>query len=217
MNDAEWLTCAEPRLMLEHLHASSKPGERKLRLFAIGYCRLVQHLLAPWVEMVSAVDAAARYVEGQLTLARLGQIGAALARYYPHLLRPGTVGEQAHAACRLAASLVAADPWAGPWEVVRNPAWEADRQRQASMLRCVFGNPFRPIPVVERGWLVWDNALIPNLAGAIYREAAFDRLPILADALEDAGCDHSDILGHCRRPGEHARGCWVVELLLHRG
>ena len=53
-----------------------------------------------------------------------------------------------------------------------------------------------------------------SLANLIYDERAFDRLPILADALEDAGCDDADILRHCREPGEHVRGCWVVDLLL---
>jgi hypothetical protein len=41
-------------------------------------------------------------------------------------------------------------------------------------------------------------------------------MPILADALEEAGCDHADILTHCREPGEHVLGCWVVDLLTGR-
>jgi hypothetical protein len=52
------------------------------------------------------------------------------------------------------------------------------------------------------------------LAQAIYDDRAFDRLPILADALEEAGCDTADILAHCRGPGPHVRGCWVVDLIL---
>jgi hypothetical protein len=52
------------------------------------------------------------------------------------------------------------------------------------------------------------------LAQAIYEDRAFDRLPVLADALEDAGCTNSDLLGHLRGPGPHARGCWVLDLLL---
>ncbi len=55
------------------------------------------------------------------------------------------------------------------------------------------------------------------LAEAVYEERAFDRLPILADALEDAGCSDSAVLNHCRQPGVHVRGCWVVDLLLGRG
>jgi hypothetical protein len=52
------------------------------------------------------------------------------------------------------------------------------------------------------------------MAEVIYADSAFDRLPVLADALEEAGCTISDILDHCRGPGPHVRGCWVVDLLL---
>ncbi len=55
---------------------------------------------------------------------------------------------------------------------------------------------------------------MPKLAGGIYDEGAFDRLPILADALLDAGCEDKQLLGHCRGPGPHVRGCWVVDLVL---
>jgi hypothetical protein len=57
---------------------------------------------------------------------------------------------------------------------------------------------------------------VAQLAQAIYDERAYDRLPSLAEALEQAGCTNTDILNHCRRPGEHVRGCWVVDLILAR-
>jgi hypothetical protein len=57
---------------------------------------------------------------------------------------------------------------------------------------------------------------VVTLAKSIYEDRAFDRLPILADALEESGCHDPDILAHCRQPGEHVRGCWVVDLLLGR-
>jgi hypothetical protein len=60
----------------------------------------------------------------------------------------------------------------------------------------------------------WLSSSVVSLAQAIYDDRTFDRLPILADALEDAGCTNQDILNHCRQPGEHCRGCWVVDLLL---
>ena len=59
-----------------------------------------------------------------------------------------------------------------------------------------------------------DSRTVVQLAQAIYDDRAFDRIPILADALEEAGCTEAAILGHCRQPGEHVRGCWVVDLLL---
>jgi hypothetical protein len=60
----------------------------------------------------------------------------------------------------------------------------------------------------------WNGGAVPKLSQAIYDDRAFDRLPILADALEDAGCINADILNHCRGPGPHAHGCWVLDLLL---
>jgi hypothetical protein len=54
------------------------------------------------------------------------------------------------------------------------------------------------------------------LARGIYAERAFDRLPILADALQDAGCDNADVLAHCRGRGPHVLGCWVVDRLLKK-
>ena len=72
---------------------------------------------------------------------------------------------------------------------------------------------FRPLPLDPR-WLAWNDGAVRKMAQVIYDDRAFDRLPILADALEDAGCDNAAILSHCRGPGEHVRGCWVVDLLL---
>ena len=74
----------------------------------------------------------------------------------------------------------------------------------------VFGNPFRPVTVDPR----WLTSAAVGIAHTIYAEWAFDRLPILADALEEAGCDNEDVLGHCRDGGTHYRGCWVVDLVL---
>jgi hypothetical protein len=86
------------------------------------------------------------------------------------------------------------------------------RAEIAGWVRDVFGNPFRSVRLAP-SWLTWNNGTIPKLARAIGEEQAFDRLPILADALEDAGCTNRDILDHCRGPGPHIRGCWVVDLL----
>jgi hypothetical protein len=63
-------------------------------------------------------------------------------------------------------------------------------------------------------WLRRNGGIVARIAQTIYAEQSFADLPILADALEEAGCDNADILTHCRQPGEHARGCWVLDLLL---
>jgi hypothetical protein len=77
-------------------------------------------------------------------------------------------------------------------------------------LRCLLGNPFRPVVFDPR----WRTADAVGLARGIYEERAFDRLPLLADALMDAGCADEQVLSHCRSEGPHVRGCWVVDLVL---
>ena len=91
----------------------------------------------------------------------------------------------------------------------------ADQQRlHANLLRDIFGNPFCPIAPAS-SWLTTD---VLALARGIYEERAFDRMPILADALQDAGCDNDTVLAHCRDTSPtHVRGCWVVDLVLQKG
>jgi hypothetical protein len=91
-----------------------------------------------------------------------------------------------------------------------NDCFKGQRPLQCGLLRDVVGNPFRPVKM-DSGWRTHNTIA---LGQAIYDERAFERMPILADALEDAGCDNADILEHCRQPGEHCRGCWVVDLVL---
>ncbi|MBN9118355.1 MAG: hypothetical protein J0I06_04200 [Planctomycetes bacterium] len=75
----------------------------------------------------------------------------------------------------------------------------------------VFGNPFRPV-TFSPGWRTDTAAL---LARTMYDSRDFSAMPILADALQDAGCDNTDILSHCRETNQvHVRGCWVVDLVL---
>ncbi|HEV3260068.1 MAG TPA: hypothetical protein VG013_24640 [Gemmataceae bacterium] len=81
---------------------------------------------------------------------------------------------------------------------------------RAELLRDIFGNPFRTA-TVNTSWL---TASVTALAQAIYEDRAFHWLPDLADALEEAGCTHPDVLAHCRQSGEHVRGCWVIDVLL---
>jgi hypothetical protein len=81
-----------------------------------------------------------------------------------------------------------------------------------ALLRDIFGNPFRPLALKP----AWRTSDVLALATGIYEEKAFDRMPILADALQDTGCDNDDVLSHCRGEGPHVRGCWVVDLILEK-
>jgi hypothetical protein len=78
------------------------------------------------------------------------------------------------------------------------------------LLRCITGNPFRPI-ILNSSWL---TSTVIALAQKMYDSRDFSAMPILADALQDAGCENTDILDHCREAGPHARGCWIVDKLL---
>src|SRR5262249_44075157 len=95
--------------------------------------------------------------------------------------------------------------------------YDAFMKDHTNFLRDIFGNPFRPIAVAP-AWLtptvlaqaqaIYDDRILP--AGTLDNT----RLAVLGDALENAGCEDADILNHCRRPGEHVRGCWVIDLIL---
>jgi hypothetical protein len=88
----------------------------------------------------------------------------------------------------------------------------SEHQAQLTILRCLVGNPFRSV-VLDPAWLTND---VRGLAATAYGDRAFDCLPILADALEEAGCTDEAILSHLRGPGPHARGCWVVDSVLDK-
>ena len=104
-------------------------------------------------------------------------------------------------------------------------AEEAEARKQSHLLRDLMGvpapiftTPLQPLPPTV---LTWNDHTIPRLAEAIYEKRRLPegtlepaRLAVLADALEEAGCQDQDVLGHCRSGGEHVRGCWVIDLLL---
>lgn len=101
------------------------------------------------------------------------------------------------------------EEWARDWACkdVGGP----DIPLKCALIRDIFGPlPFRPVTFDP----AWRTATVTSLAQAIYDQRAFDRMTILADALEDAGCTSKEILEHCRSASEHVRGCWAVDLVL---
>ena len=85
--------------------------------------------------------------------------------------------------------------------------------RQLALLRDIFGNPFRPVSFDAS----WRTSTAAAIAKQMYESRDFGAMPILADALQDAGCDNDDVLNHCRDAnGVHVRGCWVVDLVLDK-
>jgi hypothetical protein len=83
---------------------------------------------------------------------------------------------------------------------------------QADFLRDIFGNPFRPVIFSPE----WRTSTVLALARQIYDSRDFSAMPILADALQDAGCDNAEVLNHCLEPVSHVRGCWVIDLILSK-
>jgi hypothetical protein len=82
----------------------------------------------------------------------------------------------------------------------------------AELIRDIFGNPFRPV-ASDPAWL---STPVVDLARTMYESRDFLAMPILGDALEEAGCSDADVLAHCRGDGPHTRGCWVVDAILKK-
>jgi hypothetical protein len=83
----------------------------------------------------------------------------------------------------------------------------------APLLRETVGNPFRPVAFSPQ----WRTDTAISLARTMYESRDFGAMPILADALQDAGCDSDDVLSHCREANAtHVRGCWVCDLVLDK-
>lgn len=85
-----------------------------------------------------------------------------------------------------------------------------ERCVQVALLRDIFSNPFHPIAFSPE----WRTSTAVAIAQQMYESRDFSAMPILADAIQDAGCDNADILDHCCGAGPHVRGCWVVDLVL---
>jgi hypothetical protein len=91
------------------------------------------------------------------------------------------------------------------------PVYEAESTAHCEIIRDIFGNPFRPVVFAPE----WRSQTAVCLAKQMYESRDFSAMPILADALQDAGCENDEILKHCRDPKQdHVRGCWVVDLVL---
>jgi hypothetical protein len=100
---------------------------------------------------------------------------------------------------------------AGLFERGGAPVCPGLRTHQARLFRELFGPlPFRRVAALP----TWKTEAVTSLAGAMYEQGAFDRMPQLADALLDAGCDEPDLLDHCLSDGYHVRGCWVLDILI---
>jgi hypothetical protein len=199
-----------------------KASDRKFRLIACGCCRWAWSAIA--VDRCrEAVEVTENYADGSVTL---GELRAAWSQAMT--TRSGYLKERRFVSLLDAlpngiVSPLCSDIGANFWQGMPTGYQPASRQSRrakdqvikvlGSLLHELFGNPFRPV-TIPSAWLSWNDATVSKLAELIYSRRCFGDLPILADALEEAGCDNADVLAHCRQPGEHVRGCWVIDLLL---
>jgi hypothetical protein len=218
VTEQEWLHADDPAPML--IYARVKVSERKMRLFAVASCRRLGPLLKD-PRITTALDVAERYADGAATPADLesalqGATKAQRAQRRKALLfayaavmdacGPGGLGAAEKAAWAEAAATDARVTYGERVRRTRPDLYAA----LAALLRDIMGNPFHSV-AFDPSWLTPGVA---RLAQTIYDARAFDRMPDVADGLDEAGCTNQDILDHCRSGGEHARGCWVVDLLL---
>jgi hypothetical protein len=235
MTEAEWLGCEEPDTLLMFLRG--RASSRKNRLLGVAFCRCVSHLLFDW-RARDAIEIAETYADGLASPEEMRTISEAVGDAYVTMPNPAPVNSEPPlsfkaksvalqstrfvtqdtddyllSCCRCTYLAMLRDGFLHTEPGEECDAYTTAPQVQCSLIHEIFGNPFRR-PILADTLLAWGRGTIPMLAQGIYYERAFDRLPILADALEDAGCDNADILAHCRGPGPHVRGCWVVDLLL---
>ncbi len=226
--EREWLRGDHPRTLLSALRG--RASDRKLRLFAVACCRRVWTLFED-PRSRRAVEAAESLADGLLPEAeRRGAQAEAEAALWDLRERDTlsrdkefyffSAAEQAATVLLHPEAVQAANAGRGIanrrfhyHSPETEPLLATERQDEVALVHCIFGNPFRPA-AVDLASVTWRGGTLPRLAQVIYEERAFDRLPVLADALEETGCTAAEILAHLRGPGPHARGCWAVDLLL---
>jgi hypothetical protein len=227
VTETDWLAATDPDPLLEFLGGAATA--RKLRLFACACCRRIWDRLADERSRL-AVSVAERYADRMATGEELIEAADNVHHEVPsdewaacYAINPswdsgyGPGGQTAthpyaywtaiHCANEASGNIAGGNPPRPVEGVV------AEQAHQACLLRDIFGNPFLPITFPPS----WRTPTVIALAQQMYESRDFSAMPVLADALQEAGYDNEDILNHCRQPGTHVRGCWVVDLVLNKG
>jgi hypothetical protein len=202
MTEAEWLGCGEPKALLGLL--IGKVSDRKMRLFACVIARQCPTFAAD-NQRTRGVEVAERFSDGMVT-----DDEREAARVDLQLrMEEEIVQQDFERACRTRDAKRCLDHVQREWfhVIYDHRSWSPE---DTGLIRDIFGNPFRPVVFSPE----WRTNTALALARQIYESRDFGAMPILADALQDAGCDSDDILGHCRGDGPHVRGCWVIDLVL---
>lgn len=236
MTENEWLD-EDPNLhAVHHLVGLGLATDRKLWLLSAAQCRCMWHLLDDWEkETVELAERCADGMVGSRELeARFRQIDGRpepengwwhytrfCVKNVAHTKRlvktggyeswQGTVGEDDEVGTSGRASLVSpVNSFVASAEYYAGGDSYQMQQRVYGAFRDIFGNPFQPMTIDPK----WIAGPVRKLAKEIYLDHAFTRTSELADALDQTGCTGSELIEHCRKPGEHFRGCWALDFLL---
>jgi len=228
MDESTWLSCTDPQVMLEFLRGNA--SDRKLRLFAVA-CSWRSGLVSKHEKETECLRVSEEWVDGNVSDDQLRdsyeQGGMKHSSHNLLINAPEKIAYWAAATdAKVAAHLTVVTPeiqqrldesgamfsWDFDIPVCRAAA-EKEQHMQADSLREIFGSlPFRVVTANP----TWLTSTVVTLAQSIYDNRRFEDMPILADALEDAGCGNAEMLEHARSGGEHVRGCWLVDLLLQK-
>jgi hypothetical protein len=223
--ETDWLQTSDIIILLRYM--GKRLSIRKKRLFAVACCSRIWDLIVD-ERSREAVRAAEKYADGLIRredLAVACLAGRAPVPVWERGYQP-SIADNARSCAANAARYVARDQpetvhiahqvsRALAYSLGLPSAREAAHQAElTSLFRDITGNPFRAVAALDSAWLTWKEGTVHKLATSIYQEKNFADLPVLADALEEAGCTNPDLLLHCREDGEHVRGCWAVDTLL---
>ncbi|MFO0797835.1 MAG: hypothetical protein U0804_10175 [Gemmataceae bacterium] len=203
MTEAEWAACDDPRALLDYHRMTRDP--RRFRLLAVACARLIPPHAFP-AGLAPILDVAERYADGRAD--RPEFLAARRAVRAVNRLRI----DEFTPARRILLWVVddSREAQSMAMTMTRELSGPGGGAAECALSRCAFGNPFRAVAFDP----AWRTEAVVGLATGIAADRAFDRLPVLADALEDAGCADPDVLGHCRGTGLHALCCWVIDGLL---
>jgi hypothetical protein len=232
MTEAEWLSLDNAGVILSYAPRDGAGIDRRLRLYRCALLRwAVPVLPGEGVEqfVAAAEDLADGLAPPDTVRAAEHRADALVARIGRDLTYPNWV--DAHVVALTFRDLLRPDPAGRPDEGLTDRLLNAAIHTEVGVtvhtgrlntsaefpraavayVRCVFGN--RPPPALA-AVSEWATSTVTTLARQMYDTRDFDPMPILADALQDSGCDDVVVLDHCRAAGPHVRGCWVIDLLL---
>jgi hypothetical protein len=219
VTEAEWFSSNDPKSLVAFV--AGRVSERKLRLFAAACCRQVWVMLEDPCTRRS-VEVGEEYADGLVTPPEAHAASIAAWQWFWDADRDNNTKNAAASAARTAFPTSLYEySLMGRTETMRdnldvvliNLAWGEYPSAHCHLFREIVSNPFAT-PQLDPAILAWNGGTVRRLAQSMYDERRFDAMPILADALEDAGCTDNAVLEHCRGKAPHIRGCWAVDLLL---